>query len=162
MLDRQPAGLLRWLLRLPISLYRWGLGGLLGDRFLLLHHRGRKSGQPRRTALEVIEADRRAGRYLVAAAWGERADWLLNLRAEPQVEIEVGGRRWPARASELTLDQARAAFDRYQRQHPLASQALGPVLGYDLRQVGDRQRMAERVPVVALTVTETDRTEDDR
>jgi deazaflavin-dependent oxidoreductase (nitroreductase family) len=103
MLDRQPAGLLRWLLRLPISLYRWGLGGLLGDRFLLLHHRGRKSGQPRRTALEVIEADRRAGRHLVAAAWGERADWLLNLRAEPQVEIEVGGRRWPARASELTL-----------------------------------------------------------
>ena len=37
----------RALFRAPIWLYRLGLGGLLGGRFLLLTHTGRTSGRPR-------------------------------------------------------------------------------------------------------------------
>jgi hypothetical protein len=43
----------RFMMRAPIALYRVGLGGLLGKRFLLLEHTGRKSGLTRRTALEI-------------------------------------------------------------------------------------------------------------
>ncbi len=41
-----PRGLARIGFRIPIILYRLGLGGLLGTRFLLLTHTGRKSGLP--------------------------------------------------------------------------------------------------------------------
>jgi hypothetical protein len=49
-----PTGWVRALLRLPILLYRLHLGWLLGHRFLLLTHVGRKSGLQRRTVLEVV------------------------------------------------------------------------------------------------------------
>ncbi|MBE3142614.1 MAG: hypothetical protein IMZ61_01640 [Planctomycetes bacterium] len=41
-----PRGLLRLSLRLPILLYKAHLGWVLGDRFLMLTHTGRKSGKP--------------------------------------------------------------------------------------------------------------------
>jgi hypothetical protein len=56
-----PRGLLRLALRLPIWLYRWRLGWLLGDRFLLLTHTGRKSGLPRQVVLEVVHHDEATG-----------------------------------------------------------------------------------------------------
>jgi hypothetical protein len=37
----------RLAMRAPIGLYRVGLGGLLGTRFLLLEHVGRSSGPAR-------------------------------------------------------------------------------------------------------------------
>ena len=49
-----PTGVSRWLFRMPIGLYRLRLGWLLGDRFLLLHHTGRKSGLPRQAVVEVV------------------------------------------------------------------------------------------------------------
>jgi hypothetical protein len=51
---RPPKGLLRLMLRLPIWLYRLRLGWLLGNRFLLLTHVGRKTGLPHQTVVEVV------------------------------------------------------------------------------------------------------------
>jgi hypothetical protein len=42
---------------LPIYLYRLDLGWLLGHRFLMLVHQGRRSGLLRETVLEVILYD---------------------------------------------------------------------------------------------------------
>ena len=52
-----PAGLTRFLFRVPIHLYRLRLGWLFGSRLLLLNHIGRVSGKPRQTILEVAERD---------------------------------------------------------------------------------------------------------
>ena len=57
--SKPPRGLLRFLLRLPIWLYQLHLGFLLGHRFLLLTHTGRRSGLLRRTVVEVVSYDRR-------------------------------------------------------------------------------------------------------
>ena len=46
---------LRRLFQAPVYLYRCGGGRLLGHRFLLLIHVGRRSGLRRHTILEVIE-----------------------------------------------------------------------------------------------------------
>jgi hypothetical protein len=54
-----PRGMLRWL-RMPIWLYRLRLGWLLGNRFLMLTHIVRKSGQPPQSVLEVVGHDCRA------------------------------------------------------------------------------------------------------
>ena len=59
----------------------------MAKTILLLTTRGRKSGQPRTTPLQYELID---GKYVLAAGWGEKSDWLLNLRADPQVEIQIG------------------------------------------------------------------------
>jgi hypothetical protein len=59
---------------LPIYLYRLDLGRLLGHRFLLLVHRGRKSGLLRETVLEVLLHDPATNESVVLSAWGEKAD----------------------------------------------------------------------------------------
>ena len=82
--ERQPPGpLLRWFLRAPIWLYEHGLGGLLGQRFLLLRHVGAKSGLPRRTVLEVVDHDPASDTYYVAVGFGPHSHWFKNLQKAP-------------------------------------------------------------------------------
>ena len=66
----RPTGALRLAFRLPIYLYRLGLGQLLGHRFMLLTHRGRRSGRVYQTALEVVRYDPSLRETVVASGWG--------------------------------------------------------------------------------------------
>jgi deazaflavin-dependent oxidoreductase (nitroreductase family) len=71
---------------------------------LLLTTRGRRTGKRRRTALIY---GRDGDRYLVVASVGGAARhpaWYLNLREHPEVELQVGAERFPARAR--TADEA--------------------------------------------------------
>ena len=74
------------------------VGRLLGTRIVLLTTLGRKSGSPRTTPLIGIPD---GDRLLVVAsnAGKDRApDWYLNLRARPDVSVQVGRRIRPMRA----------------------------------------------------------------
>lgn len=67
--------------------------------------RGRRTGLPRPVAVGYV--DEPDGSILVAA--GDRARWALNLLADPITEVEVGDRRFTARAEPLDpADHARA------------------------------------------------------
>ncbi len=142
----------RWLARLPILLYRLGLGGLLGGRVLLLTHRGRKSGQVRRTVLEVVGHDPASGAYIVASGWGAQADWFRNIQQTPRVGVTVGGRRFPALARQLSTTAASPILADYARRHPTAFRALAPLLlGQAVGSaLPDTQSLAQVVPLVAL------------
>jgi len=120
----KPKGLLRLFLRAPIWLYRLGLGWLLGDRFLLLTHTGRKSGLPRRTVLEVVRHDKAAGLYVIASGWGEKADWLLNIQKSPRVTVQSGWEQQAAVAVRLTPEEGRLELLDYARRHPAAFRVL--------------------------------------
>lgn len=84
-----------------------GSRGLIGHRLflglptLLLRTTGRKSGEPRTTAL-VYGRDGE-NLMVVASNGGHRKPpaWLLNLEAQPAIEIQVGVRRWPVVATAL-------------------------------------------------------------
>lgn len=123
-----PSGLLRILMRFPILLYRLNLGWLLGQRFLLLEHRGRKSGIIRQVVLEVVDHDVQKGSYIVAAAWGHQSDWYKNIKAEPNVTIRVGPMRFPAFAKTLSVDEAAPHLNAYATKHPFAFRQLGSLL----------------------------------
>ena len=72
---------------------------------LLLTTRGRRSGALRRTAL-IYGRDGDA--YLVVASQGgapEHPAWYLNLRDDPQVEVQVGAERFAARARTATPEE---------------------------------------------------------
>jgi deazaflavin-dependent oxidoreductase (nitroreductase family) len=149
---RPPAGWLRWVLRLPIGLYRLRLGWLLNGRFLLLQHRGRKSGQPRQTVLEVVRHDVPGDAWYVAAAWGPRADWLRNVQAAPDVTITVGARTCAASARVLAPAEGARELADYARRHPTAyRQIVQRLMGRpDEAAQQDFDAIAGAVPIVAF------------
>lgn len=136
----------RLLMRSPIQLYRFGLGWVLGGRFLLLEHLGRRSGEWRRTVLEVVETI--DGVPTIVSGFGDRSQWCRNLEADGAVFYTSGRTRRPATAVRLTPDQARPVFDRYRRDHPRAARVLGGTIGVSL--VDDVDGAAERLPVFRL------------
>jgi deazaflavin-dependent oxidoreductase (nitroreductase family) len=76
-----------------------------GTKTLLLTTTGRRSGEPREHALIY---GRHGDDYLVVASKGgapQHPAWYLNLEANPEVELQVGGERFAARARTATPDE---------------------------------------------------------
>lgn len=119
-LRSKPTGASRLAFRLPIYLYRLDLGWVLGHRFLLLVHRGRKSGLLRETALEALLHDPAAREGVVLSAWGEKADWYRNVGATPALEVRTGGQRYVPEQRFLAPEENHAVISDHGRRHPLA------------------------------------------
>jgi deazaflavin-dependent oxidoreductase (nitroreductase family) len=150
----RPKGLLRFIMRAPIWLYRLRLGWLLGGRLLLLTHSGRVSSQPRQTVIEVVRHDQAADSYIIASGWGERADWYRNILKTPQVRLQVGRRQAAAVAERLPQDVAARELGDYACRHPVAFRNLSQLMiGEPLGgSAAECQRLAQVVPVVTLRV----------
>lgn len=97
-----PKGLLKWLYKLPILLYRMGMGFLIGRLFMTLTTIGRKSGQPRRTGIEFHEFE---GKPTVMSGWGTKADWYRNLDANPRATIQTWRGAQSVRARRITTEE---------------------------------------------------------
>jgi len=148
---RPPRGLARLAWRAPIWLYRLGLGDLLGKRFLLLTHTGRKSGLPRQNVLEVVRHDEETDAYIVASGFGEKADWYRNIIAQPLVAIQVGKQHMAARAEQLPTPEAVREMLDYNRRHPTALRTLAGIMGYRTDGSEDDIRaLGEIIPIVAF------------
>jgi deazaflavin-dependent oxidoreductase (nitroreductase family) len=119
---------LRWLLRLPIPLYRLGLGCLLGGRFVLLTVRGRRTGLLRPVVLEVLGPDPQTGGIFVASAWGGSAQWLRNLEVCPNAQAQVGHRSFPAEVLRLPEQAGEEQLRSYAKRHPLAGRVIFQLL----------------------------------
>jgi deazaflavin-dependent oxidoreductase (nitroreductase family) len=82
------------------------VGGLFESlTLLLLHHTGAKSGQSRINPL-AYQSD--AGRYVIFASKAgapSNPDWYYNLKAHPDVKIEVGTDTLDVVAEELTGEE---------------------------------------------------------
>lgn len=152
-IDRPPSKALRAGLRLPIWLYRARLGWLLGDRFLMLTHTGRKSGLERESVIEVVS--QQADTYYVVSGWGEKSDWYQNIRKSPSVTIQVSGRKFRAEAQFIPLERAVGILESYARKHPTAFRELsGLFLGERLQPGSDApRRLSEKMPMVAFRRT---------
>ena len=131
-LGSKPTGAKRLAFRLPIYLYRLNLGWLLGHRFLLLVHRGRKSGLLRETVLEVLLHDPAARESVVLSAWGEKSDWYRNVGATSALEIRTGGQRYVPEQRFLAPEENYTVISDYGRRHPLAFRVFARVFGYPL------------------------------
>jgi deazaflavin-dependent oxidoreductase (nitroreductase family) len=146
-----PTGLRRLLFRLPIHLYRAGLGWLFGRRCLLLTHVGRRSGKPRQVVIEVVEHDRADESYFVCSGFGPRADWYRNLLATPSATIMIGRRRIPVEAVALPSNEGSELMARYAERHPAAARKLARFMGFGLDGSAEDYRAAGReLPFVRL------------
>lgn len=151
-LEKEVFQQLRSLLRMPIVLYRVRMGWLLGQRFLLLTHVGRKSGVRRQTVLEVVRYEGSNRTCIVASGWGDKAQWFKNIVANPDVEVTIGTRTHRARARWMRREEVERELREYARRHPrvekqLARFLLGrPSQGLD----EDGATLAEQIPLVEL------------
>jgi len=154
-----PRGWFRLLLRLPILLYRLKLGWLLGRRFLLLTHTGRKSGVVHSTVLEVLRFDRGSHRCIIASGWGTRSQWYKNVLNDPRIRYTVGLRERRGRAVQMSIERAEHQLREYADRHPSAIRKLTKFI------IGERfegtpaqyHRLAARVPVLELVPEADDR-----
>jgi deazaflavin-dependent oxidoreductase (nitroreductase family) len=123
----------RWVYR--ISGGRVG-GRLLGVPMLLLTTTGRRSGQPHTTALTYLTE---GAHFVVVASNGgapHHPAWLLNLRAHPEVQIQVGP----------TLHRVRAREAADPERQRLWTRMVQLYAGYG----GYQARTTRRIPVVIL------------
>ncbi len=121
-------------------------GGVLGHRLLagmptlLLRTTGRKSGLTRTTALVYGRDD---GNYMVVGSNGgapKSPHWILNLEANPEVEIQVGVKKHAATATALRPDHPD-----YERLFAICNKAnRGTFAQY-------RTKTTRPLPVVVLT-----------
>lgn len=150
-----PRGFKRLFFRAPIWCYRLGCGWLLGKRFLLLPHTGRKSGLPRQTVLEVVNYDKDTGTYLIASGYGRQSNWYRNLLKTPEVTIQVGRQKMKMLAYFLTPEESGEAMVNYARHYPTAAQFICRKVGYRVDGPEDDYRIVgrEAIPFVALQQT---------
>ena len=96
---------------------------MIGGVGLLLTTVGRRSGQPRpvivgylRDGDDVIVADVNIAKPAVPS-------WVLNLRAHPEAEVQLGRERYQARAEFLEGEDRAGQWDRQVAAEPLVDQA---------------------------------------
>jgi deazaflavin-dependent oxidoreductase (nitroreductase family) len=116
-MDR-PSRLLKVVFNAPAVLYRMGLGWTLGKRILAVTHSGRKTGKLRETVLEVLVFDSDNKESVVVSAFGNRADWYLNLRIQPALRVRTGRMDYIPEQRFLTSDEAREAAIEFSHRHP--------------------------------------------
>ena len=67
--------------------------------YLYLTTTGRRSGRPREIEIWFTERD---GRFYIIAEHRERAQWVLNILADPQIRVRVGDRSFAGVARVLS------------------------------------------------------------
>ena len=87
--------------------------------FGIVQHRGRRSGRPYRTPINVFRV---SGGYVAALTYGTDTDWVKNVLAAGGCELEVRRRR-------VRLTDPRVVHDETRHDMPLGVRRLLAVLG---------------------------------
>lgn len=124
---------LRLVFRAPVYLYHWRCSRVLGRRFLLLIHVGRRSRRRRETVLEVMEYREAGPEVVVTSAFGRNADWLRNIEVTPSPEVIVGRLRFSAAYRVVDVEEAIPVVERYEQRNwflaPIVRLVLSSLLG---------------------------------
>ena len=141
----KPGWLLKHLFKIPIPLYRAGLGGWVGKVFLMISTTGRVSGKTRYTVLEFIPCPR-TGHPIIMSGWANRSDWVRNLRANPSCGLWMGGnlRGSPTRAEALSEEEVADVIEIFLRNAPQMATIFERWSGHQLD--GSREALLATAP----------------
>src|SRR5438270_11356903 len=110
--------LMRAFLRTPRLLYRTPLRAMLGSFYVLIEHRGRKSGRVYRTVVDRLHTDRETGEIFVTSAWGDTSDWFRNIQAAPSSGVWIGRRRFETTQRIVDLEEAYEIHRKAEEERP--------------------------------------------
>lgn len=141
-----PSGLGRDVMRLPILLYRMGLGDVLRlYPIFILATRGHRTGRTRHTPLEYRQ---HGSKFYIISAWGQRANWVQNLLSYPMATVQQGSRRIAVRARLVDNNgEALRALHLFRRSAPATFDSI------IARISGEREVNVKRLPDISSNVT---------
>jgi deazaflavin-dependent oxidoreductase (nitroreductase family) len=87
-------------------------GGFEGAPMILLHHRGAKSGTERVNPLVYQPVGDAFAVFASKAGAPTHPDWYRNLMANPDTEVEVGGKTYQVHARELKSSQRNEIWEK--------------------------------------------------
>ncbi|MHB8680863.1 MAG: nitroreductase family deazaflavin-dependent oxidoreductase [Acidimicrobiales bacterium] len=152
----EPGPVLARLFRLPVLVYRLRGGWLLGHRFLLLTHVGRRTGTRHQTVLEVVQYNPASSEAVVMSGFGRSAQWLKNLEAGRAAHVTIGRRSFDARYRRLDANEAMIAFAEYERRNrwarPIVHRVLSWLLGWHYSgSPTDLSKLVDQLPLIVLS-----------
>lgn len=143
--------MMRALLRSPKLIYASPLRSMLGRLYVLVEHRGRKSGRLYRTVVDRLHVDPGTGEVFVLSAWGETADWYRNVQTATASRVWVGRRSFVPRQRVLGPDEALAIQQKANRERPLAMRFGFLVMGCPFPKTDEELRkISPFLPVVGF------------
>jgi F420H(2)-dependent quinone reductase len=95
------------------------VGSRLGKQTILLMRTvGRKTGKQHTTPIAYFPTGK--GYYVIGSNWGmeKNAAWYYNLKNQPGIEIEVGGRKLSVKAREAIGDEYDRLRENAVNHHP--------------------------------------------
>lgn len=139
---------------MPVYLHRlglvWWIEKITGATWMLITTTGRKTGKPRQVMVDVMDYDEKTDIYFVEAAYGGRADWVRNIRANPVFRAQVGKRKFTARAAELPPDQTGDLLLALYRRSPGYTRAVLFMVGIKVKDEADLRQMGGKIMLLAV------------
>jgi deazaflavin-dependent oxidoreductase (nitroreductase family) len=131
------------------------MGWLVGHRFLLLTHTGRRTGLKRQTVLEVMEYHWQEREAIVMSGFGRDAAWLRNIQDGPNPQITMGREHFTASFRFLNEDEAAGVLERYERKNRqfvfVVRYVLSRLLGWKYAgSEAERHRVVEQLPLLGF------------
>jgi deazaflavin-dependent oxidoreductase (nitroreductase family) len=97
-------------------------GWWFGSRAMVIETRGRKTGQPRRTAVIYVADGDRLAVTPANAGVDSTPNWYLNLQADPRATVTIGGRRLEVLAREAEESERDRLWDLIVRAAPATAE----------------------------------------
>jgi deazaflavin-dependent oxidoreductase (nitroreductase family) len=129
--DQNPPAFMIPFMKMPLILYRLGLGWMLGKRFMLLTHVGRRSGKIYRSVLAVLHFDEKTREILAVSPWSG-SNWYRNIQATPALEVETGRTRYVPVQRNLSPEEIATLFIEYRRERPIFSRIVARIPGWKI------------------------------
>jgi deazaflavin-dependent oxidoreductase (nitroreductase family) len=127
--NARPPAFMIPMLKLPLVLYRLRLGWVFGHRFMLLTHKGRRSGKIRQTVLAVLRFDLKTKEIKAVSAWSA-SEWYKNIFSAPALQVETGFTRYVPIHRSLTSEEIATLFEDYCHDHPIFSRIVCRIPGW--------------------------------
>jgi deazaflavin-dependent oxidoreductase (nitroreductase family) len=152
--SRKPRGLLKIFFKVPIYLHKLGLVGWIekfsGAQWMLITTIGRKTGKPRQVMVDVLNYDQEHDTYFIEAAYGRRADWVRNIRANPVFQAQVGKREFSARAVELPPERNGDLLVAMYQRAPGYTRAVCAMVGVKVNSEEDIKKVGGKLLLLAV------------
>ena len=112
-------------------------GPFQGARLLVLRHTGARSGKLRTNPVMYLKDGDRYIVFATKAGADTNPDWYFNLKAHPDIQIEVGDEIIDVRAEEIEGPEHDKIYERQASRYPTFAEY--------------RRRTKRIIPVIALT-----------
>jgi deazaflavin-dependent oxidoreductase (nitroreductase family) len=127
----------------------------MGRRFLVLTHRGRKTGKIRRTPMEVVCYDKETDETFAISACGPKSDLHLNINHSPPVMVETGWKKFVPKFRVVPKDEERRRLAAYYSSHPTDAKVLAKRFMHVDESEEGFLGIADSLPTVAFRPRET-------